>query len=376
MSDDLYGINPKKLGFGLMRLPCDGDAVDLDQAAQMVDLFLQRGYTYFDTAYPYHAGQSEQAVQTLLAQKYPRESYTLATKFPVWACNTPEDMQKILDTQLARTGADYFDLYLLHALSKDRIEKAEQLGLWPFMQSLKEKGLARHIGCSFHDSAAVLDALLDAHPEIEFVQLQINYLDWESDSVQSRLCYETARKHGKPVIIMEPIKGGSLTELAPETRAMLAEADPDATPAAWALRFAASLDGVMTILSGMSTPGQMAENLDLFDDIRPLDDEEQAVLRRVVDELNKVETVPCTACEYCIEGCPVGIRIPDMIKLLNNYLRLNYIAPLKGSYNALLRDYPARARDCIACGACEGVCPQGIPIIDTLAQFAALFDNE
>lgn len=375
MSADLYALNPKKLGFGLMRMPTIGDDVDLEQTAQMVDLFLSRGYTYFDTGYAYHGGQSEPTLKKLVVDKYSRDRYTVATKLPMWLVHEPADMQRIFDEQIARTGLDYFDFYLLHALDDGRFAHADEMGMWDFIQKLKADGKAKHIGFSFHGTAAGLDEILAAHPEVEFVQLQINYADWESDKVQSRLCYETAKKHGKPVIVMEPVKGGMLTELTPETVDMLQSADPTMTPAAWALRFAAALDGVLAVLSGMSTPEQVRQNLDLFDDMKPLAQQEKDLLQQVVRKLDEIETIPCTACGYCVEVCPMNIQTPRMISILNNYIRYNFLPPLMGSYGIILREYPARAGDCIACGACEGVCPQNIPIIDTLARISDLLDN-
>lgn len=375
MSSELYNINPKKLGFGLMRLPCNGDKVDLEKSGEMIDYFLDQGYTYLDTAYPYHGGQSEEAVKPLVSKKHPRDSYTMATKMPIWLCDSEADMQKYFDIQLERTGLEYFDFYLLHAMSVERVEKADRIGAWDFMKSLKERGLVRHIGFSFHDSAELLDKILTGHPEMEFVQLQINYADWESDNVQSRLCYEVARKHDKPIIIMEPIKGGSLTELTPPARQILADANPDRTPADWALRFVASLDGVMAVLSGMSTMEQMEQNINLFDSIEPLTDADKQVLWSVVDELNKADTVPCTACGYCVESCPKDIQTPDMIRLYNNYKLYNYLPSLATSYSVILREHPSRAQDCIECGSCDAICPQGIAVMDTLKEIADLFDK-
>ena len=260
------GQEIRKLGFGLMRLPMIGDEVDIEQTKQMVDLFLSKGFTYFDTAYGYLGGKSEKAVKTALVDRYPRESFQLATKLPAWAgANTAEEAQNMFYTSLERTGAGYFDFYLLHNLGDSRTKAFDRFGIWDFLAEQKKKGLIKHLGFSFHDKADKLDELLTLHPDMEFVQLQINYADWESASIQSRACYEVARKHGKPVIIMEPVKGGSLASLPAPIEKIFKDADPEASLPSWAIRFAASLDGLVTVLSGMSTLEQMQDNLSFME---------------------------------------------------------------------------------------------------------------
>ncbi len=362
-----------KLGFGLMRLPMAGGEIDLEQVKQMVDRFMAEGFTYFDTAYVYHGGKSEVAAREALVKRYPREAYQLATKLPVWMANKPEDLQPLFDTQLERTGAGYIDYYLLHALDRDRIEHLEKIGAWEFGRRLKERGLIRHLGFSFHDEAKYLNELLTSHPEAEFVQLQINYADWEDDKVQSRLCYEVARKHNKPVIIMEPLKGGALAAMGPEVQALLKAARPNASVASWALRFSASLDGIITVLSGMSNTEQMNDNLATMTQFQPLSAEDRAVIAQALDELKKVPTVPCTACRYCTDDCPQKINIPGVFDAYNNYLRYQNADGAKGNYRWAVGS-GGKASTCIACGACEGHCPQHIPIISRLVDAAKILE--
>ena len=270
----------KKLGFGLMRLPMLGEEVDIEQVKQMVDLFLERGFDYFDTAYGYIGGKSELAVKTALVERYPRESFKLATKLPAWASHvkTAEDAKAMLYTSLERTGAGYFDYYLMHSLGGTRTELYDNYDLWNFAAEQKAKGVLRRVGFSFHDNAEALEALLNAHPEVDFVQLQINYADWESESVQSRLCYETARRHGKEVIVMEPVKGGSLANLPEATAKPMRDFAPDASLSSWAIRYAASLDGVLTVLSGMSTLAQVEDNTSYMQDFQLLSEKEYEII--------------------------------------------------------------------------------------------------
>ncbi len=367
------GVDIKKLGFGLMRLPMNGADIDLEQLKGMVDHFLSKGFTYFDTAYVYHGGMSEVAAREALVKRHPRDSFQLATKLPIWMVKEAADMQKIVDTQLERSGAGYFDFYLLHSLDKPRLKVLDELGAWDFLKSLKDRGIARHIGFSFHDKADVLDEILTAHPEAEFVQLQINYADWDSASVQSRACYEVARRHGKPVIIMEPVKGGALAVLSPAVQQVLRDANPNASLASWAMRFAASLPGVITVLSGMSNTEQMEDNVATLADFQPMSKDEYAVVDRVNEMLKAILTVPCTSCRYCVDGCPQNIQIPNILGNYNDYLLYNNLPGAKRSYG-FSTNGKGKASDCIACGACEGVCPQHIEIVETLKKAAGLFE--
>lgn len=361
-----------KLGFGLMRLPLlAGKEVDFSQLAKMVDRFMRSGFTYFDTAFGYMGGRSEEIARRALVDRYPRDSFLLATKLPPWELKGKEDMRRIFLTQLNRTNAGYFDYYLLHSVNRGNVEKLDQFDAWAFLSEKKAKGLARHIGFSFHDTAEVLDKLLAKHPEIEFVQLQINYADWEDAKIQSRLCYETARRHGKAVIIMEPVKGGVLAALTDEARAVLEAVRPGDTPAAWALRYAASLEGVLTVLSGMSTLEQMEENTVTLSPFTLLGEAEYAALSRVVSIFRKTETTPCTDCKYCTEHCPANIPIPAIIAADNGH-RI-YGSVNKQHYQAITEG-KGKASDCIACGVCEGRCPQHIGIISLLRACAAIYE--
>lgn len=360
----------KPLGFGLMRLPMQDQSdapaqIDMDRFKEMVDAFLARGFTYFDTAYFYHGGKSETGVGEALVRRYPRDSFTLTSKLPVYALKKEEDMQRYFDEQLQKTGAGYFDFYLLHSLTDPTIPVAEELGAWSFVRQQKEKGLVKHWGFSFHSTADVLDRLLTAHPDVEFVQLQINYADWESEDVQSRLCYEVARRHCKPVIVMEPVKGGSLATIAPNIAAPFRAAAPDASVASWAIRWCASLEGVMMVLSGMSNMDQLLDNTAFMHDFSPLTEAECKVVSAVAEELAKVPQVACTGCKYCMEVCPQQIPIPSYLGIWNEYLKFENAAALAGDYRSIGKKHP-RASACLACGACEKNCPQHLPIIDTL----------
>lgn len=373
MNNNHLGENILKLGFGLMRLPMIDDNVDLEQTKIMADQFIKEGFTYFDTAYPYINGKSEEAVNEVLVKRHPRDAYQLASKMPVWLCKKQEDFQPLLDIQLERTGAGYFDFYLLHGLDRDRIALMDDIGAWDFMKEAKAKGLIKHLGFSFHDTADILDQLLTAHPEAEFVQLQLNYADWDDDKVQSRQCYEVARKHNKPIVIMEPVKGGNLAKMSTEAQDIFKSVHPDKSVASWAMRYVGSLEGVITILSGMSNTEQMSDNLATMKDFEKLNDTDYAAIAKVLDELAKVDTIPCTDCKYCVDDCPMNINIPAILATYNTYKTYQDINGIKGHYNWLTSN-GGKASDCIACGLCEGHCPQHIAIIDSLAEFAAIIE--
>ena len=368
--------NTKKLGFGLMRLPVlngNGEDIDLKQVSAMADRFLEQGFTYFDTAYPYHNGFSERAVKKCLVERHPRESFLLADKMPVFRLKEKGEVLPIFEEQLERTGAGYFDMYLLHALDKDRLSTVESCQVWEQLLKEKEKGRIKRLGFSFHDSPEVLDQILTAHPEAEFVQLQINYADWEDPEVQSRRCYETAQKHGKPVIVMEPIRGGSLASENLVCAPLLKGADPKASLAAWALRFVASLPGVAMVLSGMSAYKQLEENTALFDTMQPLSEGERAILAQGAEQLRKAAAIPCTACKYCVDGCPANINIPAILDLLNEYDRFGSLISAKRSYGFRTRD-KGLASACVSCGQCLDACPQHIESAVHMARAAELFE--
>ena len=365
-----YGENTPKLGFGLMRLPKRGFAINVEQVKTMVDLFLEAGFTYFDTAYVYLG--SETAARKALVERHPRDSFTLATKLNAAVAPTEKAARKQFATSLERTGAGYFDYYLLHALMENNHERYEKLHLWDFVKEQKEKGLIRSLGFSFHAGPQLLDRLLTEHPEVDFVQLQINYADWENPKVTSRANYEVARKHGKLITVMEPVKGGSLADPPQEVKNLFQAIHPDMSFASWAIRFVASLDGILTVLSGMSSVAQMQDNLSYMKDFKPLNEEEQEAIRQAQRILGNAATIPCTACHYCTEGCPQQIRIPEIFSAMNRQLGNGQMAAAREAY---FRCAPAghRASDCIACRQCEEACPQHLPITDHLKRAAAMF---
>ena len=360
-----------KLGFGLMRLPKTNEAIDVPQVCEMVDHFLAAGFTYFDTAYVYDG--SEVAAKAALVDRHPRASYTLATKLHVGKCANAEEARKELETSLARTGAGYFDYYLLHALMANNVDKYEEFGLWDFVRELKANGTIRHYGFSFHDSPELLDKLLTEHPDVDFVQLQINYADWENPEVQSRACYEVARKHGKQVVIMEPVKGGALANPPEQVKALFDAAKPGASYASWALRFAASLDGVLAVLSGMSNLEQVDDNLVTMSDFQPLNDAEQKVIQQAQHILGNSAAIACTACHYCTAGCPKKIAIPEIFAAANKQLANGQKAEAAAAY-AVATAEGGKASACIHCKQCERICPQHLPITDLLGRCAAMFE--
>lgn len=359
-----------KMGFGCMRLPLldknDPKSIDMPQFEQMVDAFMEAGNTYFDTAFVYHEGESEVALGKALVARYPRESFTIATKCLAWALPNKEAAQECLDVSLKRLGTDYVDYYLLHNVGGKRTAKFDEYDMWDFAQEQKATGKIRHVGFSIHDDAECLDRLLTAHPEMDFVQLQINYLDWDDPKFDAKRLMEVAAAHGKPVIIMEPARGGVLCKLPEDIAGILEEAKPGSTPAEWAYRFCWNLPNVIAVLSGMSTIDQARENLASYRDNKPFDDSERAALEKVMNELRSMASVPCTACGYCIEGCPSHVKIPDIMALLNLEEMTHDRDFVKGLYSWQAAE--GRASECIKCGACEDMCPQGIGIIEQLER--------
>ena len=369
----VYGNGTPKLGFGLMRLPKRGVVIDVPQVKTMVDLFLAAGFTYFDTAFIYPG--SETAIRQALVERYPRDCYTLATKLNAMIAPGEKAAKKQFETSLERTAAGYFDYYLLHALMENNYRKYEKLHLWDFTAEQKEKGLIRNLGFSFHAGPRLLDELLTAHPEVDFVQLQINYADWENPRVTSRANYEVARKHGKLITVMEPVKGGNLADPPAEVRRLFEAVHPDMSSASWAIRFVASLDGILTVLSGMSNIAQMEDNLSYMKAFQPLDEEEQEVIRQAQRILGRSSTIPCTACRYCTEGCPKEIRIPDIFNAMNRQLGTGQMADALEHYRQVTSE-GHHASDCIECRQCEGACPQHLPITEHLKTAAIMFGEK
>ena len=375
-------IPEKKLGFGLMRLPRldknNAADVDVEQVKQMVDLFMEKGFTYFDTAWMYNAFASEGVAKAALVDRYPRDSFTLATKLHAGFFNSFEDRDKVFQAQLEKTGAGYFDYYLIHGIEASMLPKYEKYDCFRWLLEKKAQGLVKHAGFSFHDTPETLERLLTEYPEMEFVQLQINYLDWESQWVRSRACYEVCLRHNKPVVVMEPVKGGTLAKLPPEAEKLLKDAAPEMSASSWAIRFAASLPGVMTVLSGMSDLAQMKDNLSYMEDFRPLTEEEKALCFRVAEIVNNQIAIPCTGCSYCTEGCPMHIAIPQYFSIYNEDMR-EHLEEKGWTINftnyEILSGKFGKASDCIACGQCEGVCPQHLGIIDRLKDVAGHYER-
>ena len=362
------GEEIKKLGFGLMRLPQKDGKIDIEQTKEMVDMFLKEGFTYFDTAWAY-AG-SEDAIRQALVERYPRESFQLATKNAAWInCKTREDAIAQFETSLKQTGAGYFDFYLLHNLGESRTKAFDDFDMWSFVQEMKKQGKIKHVGFSFHSTPEELEEILKKHPEMEFVQLQINYADWENPAIQSRACYEMARKYGKPVVIMEPVKGGMLANPPEPVAKVLQKANPNASYASWAIKFAANLDGVITVLSGMSNVEQMRDNLSYMKDFKKLSETEMNVLKEAQEELNKIPLIPCTMCNYCAKVCPMNIGISGSFAAMNMLTIYNDLDKAKHQEGYLVGGHGKKlASECIKCGQCEQVCPQHIKIREELEK--------
>ena len=370
----------KKLGFGLMRLPLingEFDRIDKEMLCSMVDFYLGKGFQYFDTAWFYHNGQSEAAVKECLVSRYPRSSFILADKMPLVLINKEQELEEYFQTQRERCGVEYFDYYLVHDMAGERRETAEKTHVFEFLAEKKAAGLVKHIGFSFHDTADVLEQILSEHTEVDFVQLQLNYLDWENEIIQSRKCYETAKRYGKPVIVMEPVKGGTLAKVPPEAEKLLKENEPDMSVASWAIRFAASHDNVMLVLSGMSNMEQLQDNLSYMENFKPFTNAEFSFVQKAAEIINESVTIPCTGCSYCINNCPVNIAIPKYFSLYNSDMQ--ELETKAWTAQTMLYGHFAeqfgKASACVGCGQCEKMCPQHIPIREWLKRVAERFEG-
>lgn len=373
----------KKLGFGLMRLPeKPGGEIDIEQVKQMVDLYLEHGFSYFDTAFVYNNGESEEAFRLAVAERYPRDKFQATTKLPLWQPVGFDQMKEMTQTSLDRMGLDYFNLYFLHGIGPDRLEMLDKIKAWDYLLNVRESGKSKNIGFSYHGDSDCLNRILDAHADdLDIIQLQINYLDWEDEIVQSRKCYEAAVAHNVGIIIMEPVKGGLLADFTPSVADVFRKANPNSSFASWALRYALNLDGVVAVLSGMSTIGQVEDNIKIAETMGPLSGAEMEVIAEVMEELKKVPIIPCTSCRYCVDGCPQKINTPRIIGVVNDYIKYQNTTSTKRLYGMITSGalplglgVAAKSSDCIECGSCEEHCPQQINIIETHKEAVRLFE--
>ncbi|MDR0838277.1 MAG: aldo/keto reductase [Oscillospiraceae bacterium] len=366
------GESYKKLGFGYMRLPRKDGRFDVEAVNEMVDEFMSHGFSYYDTSYIYEG--SEVALCESLVKRHPRDSFQIATKLSLHTVTAAEQQEERLQTSLSRLGVEYVDFYLIHAMSEDSARMAEEFGTWEFLRGVKERGLAKHIGFSFHGTPELLDDVLTKHPEAEMVQLQINYLDWDNPEVESRRCYEIARKHNKPVSIMEPTKGGLLAGGESEVTELFKKANPDVSTASWAFRFVGELDGLITALSGMENIGQIRDNAATFENFKPLSAEEHALIAKAVEIINSTPRIPCTGCRYCVPNCPKNIQIPMFIEIYNTFL-VHRQKSSSGYKYASMSSFGTSPAECVKCRVCEKHCPQKIEISDVLAKLVGELES-
>lgn len=364
-----------KLGFGLMRLPEKDGKIDREEVCRMVDEYMDAGLNYFDTAYVYHGGKSEIEAGAALVKRYPRDSFMLATKLPAWELKTEADRDRIFNEQLERAGVDYYDFYLLHSVEDGNIDTYERLDCFKWGLQKKEEGKIKHFGFSFHGSPELLSKVLDEHPEMEFVQIQLNYADWNNPVVRSGKLYQILHERNIPMIIMEPVKGGTLAKLKPELEEKYKAVRPNDSIASWAFRFVASFPGVITILSGTTHEDQMHDNIKTFSDFEPLSEKEKSVIDDVTKIMLDIPQIGCTACKYCCDGCPMKISIPDVFRVINTMTLYNEDFRPRAFYKGLVNSGKGKAADCVACGQCEGVCPQHLPIINLMKEAAEKLDK-
>lgn len=363
-----------KIGFGFLRLPqmkAGADDIDWSLLNRMTDAFLTSGGNYFDTAYTYLDGRSEEAVRRSVVERYPRNAFQIADKLPSWKVTDDQDCYTYFEEQRKRCGVDFFDVYLLHWLNRANYEIAEKYHEFDFLRQMKTEGKAKRIGFSYHDNAALLDRILTAHSEVDIVQLQINYLDWDSAGIEAGKCYDIAVKHGKSIVVMEPVKGGTLANLPEEAEKLFRDARKDSSIASWALRFAQSLKHVEVVLSGMNTLEQMTDNMQ---DVLPLTDQEQEVIQQAAEIMKRQSAIPCTGCRYCVEYCPKRIPIPDYFRMYNEVQRCPEDDwKIRPAYDELTAKH-GKASDCIRCKNCENHCPQQLKISKNLEKVASTFE--
>lgn len=374
MSIDLSKM--PKLGFGLMRLPEKDGKIDIEHVSRMVDKYMNAGLNYFDTAYVYHGGTSEVAAREAIVKHYPRESFMLATKLPAWELKQESDVERVFNEQLTRAGVDYFDFYLLHSVEDGfNYDNYVKYNCFEWCMQRKAEGKIKHFGFSFHGSPELLEKILDNHPEVEFVQIQFNYLDRTNPVVRSQMLYDILYKRNIPIIVMEPVRGGMLANLGDEVDAKFKARQPEKSIASWALRFVASQPGIMTILSGMSAEEQMDDNIRTFTNFEPLAEDEVKLIDEVTQEILSIPQIGCTSCRYCCDGCPMKISIPDVFRTINTLRRYPNDWRSKNFYEGLIQR-SGKASDCIACGQCEGVCPQHLPVIELMKEAAEILDKK
>ncbi len=364
----------KNFGFGCMRFPMKGEEIDTEQVCEMFDAFMEAGFNYFDTAHGYHDGKSETTLRECLTSRYPRESYFLTNKLTNFYFKSQEEIRPFFENQLEWCGVDYFDLYLMHAQSADIFKHFKKCNAYETALELKEEGKIKHFGISFHDTADVLEDILKEYPQIEVVQIQFNYLDYDDPAVQSRAVYDVCRKYEKEVIVMEPVKGGNLVNLPEEAKKTLEDLQ-GGSPASYAIRFAAGFDGMMMVLSGMSSMEQVRDNIGFMKDFQPLNETEHRAVREVREIFRSMTLIPCTACRYCVAGCPANISIPDLFAVMNTK-QLYHDWNADYYYDEVHTKNKGKASDCIRCGLCEKACPQHLEIRDLLVDVAKEFEKK